>query len=307
VLLGGSKITAEICGNGIDDDGDGLTDLADPDCQFCGNGAVEPGEECDDGNNVNGDGCDKNCVLEQPANRPPVAVCANRTVVADASCGATASIDNGSFDPDGNPITCTQTPVAFSGTGATTVILTCSDGTATSAPCTATVTVVDSSAPTVTCPAPQVLECTAGSASASFTASAADNCGAATATCLPPSGSTFSLGTTPVTCSASDAAGNAGSCSFNVTVHDTLPPVVTVAGGGALWPPNHKARTIALADCGIVVADSCQGPLSLGAANAAITCVTSDEPRNSAGAAIFERLRRVEPGTCQQGWWVGAW
>ncbi len=37
----------EICGNGLDDDGNGLTDAADPACSYCGNGIVNVGEECD--------------------------------------------------------------------------------------------------------------------------------------------------------------------------------------------------------------------------------------------------------------------
>ena len=31
---------------------------------ICGNGAVDPGEECDDGNMVNGDCCDSDCRYE---------------------------------------------------------------------------------------------------------------------------------------------------------------------------------------------------------------------------------------------------
>jgi len=31
--------------------------------QRCGNGIVEPGEQCDDGNNVNSDGCDNSCTI----------------------------------------------------------------------------------------------------------------------------------------------------------------------------------------------------------------------------------------------------
>jgi cysteine-rich repeat protein len=31
---------------------------------FCGDGVVDPGEECDDGNNIDGDGCSANCELE---------------------------------------------------------------------------------------------------------------------------------------------------------------------------------------------------------------------------------------------------
>jgi len=54
--------TSEVCGNGIDDDGDGLTDNDDPDCQICGDGDIDPGEGCDDGNTVSGDSCPSNCI-----------------------------------------------------------------------------------------------------------------------------------------------------------------------------------------------------------------------------------------------------
>jgi hypothetical protein len=46
-------------------------------------------------------------------------------------------------------------------------------------------------------------------------------------TCVPPSGSVFLVGTTAVTCTASNAAGIT-SCTFNVVVADTEAPVVAV-------------------------------------------------------------------------------
>jgi len=46
--------------------------------------------------------------------------------------------------------------------------------------------------------------------------------GALTPTCVPASGSSFALGTTLVTCSATDGAGNTASASFSVTLQDTL-------------------------------------------------------------------------------------
>jgi hypothetical protein len=49
-------------------------------------------------------------------------------------------------------------------------------------------------------------------------------------TCIPASGSTFPSGTTTVTCSAADRAGNRVQATFNVTVTapvDTTPPVIT--------------------------------------------------------------------------------
>src|SRR5262249_38048243 len=48
-----------------------------------------------------------------------------------------------------------------------------------------------------------------------FAVTASDACGPApTVVCQPPSGSFFPRGTTPVTCTATDAAGNQSSCVF---------------------------------------------------------------------------------------------
>ena len=48
--------------------------------------------------------------------------------------------------------------------------------------------------------------------------------------CLPTSGSNFALGTTAVDCSATDASGNTSNGTFNVTVEDTTPPVISLNG-----------------------------------------------------------------------------
>ena len=88
----------------------------------------------------------------------------------------------------------------------------------------------DITAPQFTLPPDMTLEATSlAGAVATFAASATDNVdGAIAVTCAPPSGSTFSIGTTAVNCSATDAAGNTANGSFNVTVRDTTAPVVTV-------------------------------------------------------------------------------
>jgi hypothetical protein len=52
---------------GLDNDGDGLYDGDDPDCQeggVCGDGTVDPGEDCDDGNTDPGDCCAADCTYE---------------------------------------------------------------------------------------------------------------------------------------------------------------------------------------------------------------------------------------------------
>src|SRR5262249_9472311 len=62
---------------------------------------------------------------------------------------------------------------------------------------------------------------TGGCATVNFaTPAATDNCPGVVVTCLPPSGSCMPTGSTTVTCTATDAAGNTASCSFSVTVFD---------------------------------------------------------------------------------------
>ena len=63
-----------VCDDGLDNDADGHVDGADPDCSdpsdpsenACGDGVVEPGEQCDDGNALAGDCCSPLCAFEPP-------------------------------------------------------------------------------------------------------------------------------------------------------------------------------------------------------------------------------------------------
>src|SRR5262249_52403159 len=141
--------------------------------------------------------------VQQSCNKPPVAKCKNVTVSAGSDCTATVSIDDGSFDPDAvDTIIITESPVGPYALGQTTVPLTVTDNHGASSQCQATVTVVDSTAPQLTCPQNQVLSANDHcQAVATYSASATDNCTVSpTVNCIPPSGSTFSTGTTTVTC-----------------------------------------------------------------------------------------------------------
>ena len=79
---------------------------------------------------------------------------------------------------------------------------------------------VDETPPVMRVPADIVVDATGpAGAVVSYAASAVDDVdGPVEVTCSPPSGSTFPIGTTDVTCSASDAAGNEASASFDVHV-----------------------------------------------------------------------------------------
>ncbi|NIT59744.1 MAG: HYR domain-containing protein, partial [Aliifodinibius sp.] len=75
-------------------------------------------------------------------NSPPIASCQDMTVSAGPNCTADASINNGSFDPDGDPITLIQNPPGPYPLGSTEVTLTVADNNGATDQCTATVTVV---------------------------------------------------------------------------------------------------------------------------------------------------------------------
>jgi hypothetical protein len=78
--------------------------------------------------------------------------------------------------------------------------------------------VVDRTPPVITQGTIKVEATSPGGANAIFTPTAADALGAiASVSSTPPSGSFFPLGTTPVSVSATDSAGNTGNGNFNLT------------------------------------------------------------------------------------------
>ena len=161
-------------------------------------------------------------------NQPPVAVCQDVTVSAGPDCTADASVDDGSYDPDGDPITVTQDPPGPYGLGDTDVTLTVTDDKGASDMCSATVTVVDTTPPVITCPADVIVECAQPTdPGTTGEATATDNCD-------PEPIITYAglvYGACPEvierTWTATDAAGNISTCVQTITVQDTTPPVIT--------------------------------------------------------------------------------
>lgn len=169
------------------------------------------------------------------ANRAPVAVCSDTVVEALADCTASASIDAGSTDPDGDELVVVQSPPGPYELGVTAVTLTVTDPDGLSSQCTATVTVVDSDLPEVQCPSGTSFQVTSGCLAPvpniTSASTAVDNCtasGSLVLSQLPLAGSMVGPGVHTITVSATDASNNTGTCTTTFTVVDAQPP--TIAG-----------------------------------------------------------------------------
>jgi uncharacterized repeat protein (TIGR01451 family) len=154
------------------------------------------------------------CPLDQTVNADPGQCSANVTWTLPPVDGCVITGTN-CVPPSGSAFNVGATPVACTiadGLGGTTV-------------CNFTVTIIDNEPPVLICPADLLVGTSVTpslcGAVVDFTATVTDNCPGATVTCLPASGSTFPIGVTTVTCTATDASLNpSAACSFEVTVVD---------------------------------------------------------------------------------------
>ncbi|WNG53835.1 HYR domain-containing protein [Archangium gephyra] len=155
----------------------------------------------------------------------PVLECpASVTVEATSSTGAIASWPGArvSDDVSGSiPLTYSHVPGREFPLGTTVVTVRARDEAGNEAACAFEVRVRDTLVPTVTCPADVEVRATrAGGTPVSFgDATASDGVSSPGVTYSHASGSTFLVGETVVTATATDAAGNTASCSFRVTVN----------------------------------------------------------------------------------------
>ena len=130
-------------------------------------------------------------------------------------CGAVVNYQAPTTSGSCGTVTCTPASAAFFPVGVTTVTCTTTAGPS----CSFTVTVRDTQAPTITCPS-NITQTTRGKKCVAIsypTPIVNDNCPLNVA-CVPPSGSCFPIGTTTVTCTATDSGGNHPTCSFTVTL-----------------------------------------------------------------------------------------
>jgi hypothetical protein len=163
---------------------------------------------------------------------PPVARCANVSVRAVDTCGFHLSIDNGSYDPDGDLVDCTQSPAGPYGAGMTGVTLTCRDAANRVGTCSGMVTVFDENAPTVSLLGEPTVGQECGLPYTDPGVTAYDVCEGDISHRVPlPRINTQWPGSHTVGISVTDTAGNRSSPVFR-TIHvtDTRAPTLTVKG-----------------------------------------------------------------------------
>ena len=188
-----------------------------------------------------------------PANQPPVAVAIAPT---NAECGGTILLDGSqSSDPDNDPLTYewSSSGTVF-GTNATlsasavageySITLKVTDPCGASSEATVSVNVVDTTAPSISCPGQLGLtadaNCQAQLPNLTGLATVSDACsetGSLVVSQNPAAGTMLGKGSHTVTLTVVDADGNSASCDATVVVSDTTAPVI----GAAPAPQNLLA------------------------------------------------------------------
>jgi hypothetical protein len=156
---------------------------------------------------------------------PPVIMATPGAITREATGPAGASVSwvapTASDIVDGtDPVTCAPASGSTFPLGNTTVTCTAHDAHGNNAtPTTLVVHVVDTTPPALALPSPVFYATSLSGALGIYTVTATDLVdGPVPVSCTPPSGSVFPIGTTTVTCSASDSHGNKATGSFVVTV-----------------------------------------------------------------------------------------
>jgi trimeric autotransporter adhesin len=181
---------------------------------------------------------------------PVVTAPTDITVEAQSAAGTPASnteittflVSSSAIDAvDSIPTLTHDAPVTFP-LGVTIVTFIHTDATGNAGSDTATVTIVDTTAPVVTAPTDITVEAQSAAGTPASEASIVDFLAGSSATDVVDASpafshdapSTFPLGTTVVTFTYTDVTGNTGIDTASVTVEDTTPPVITLLGDNPL-------------------------------------------------------------------------
>jgi hypothetical protein len=223
----------------------------------------------------------------------PTDITEEATGPAGAAVAYTASASDA---VDGSvPVDCTPASGSTFALGQTTVNCSATDNAGNTASGSFTVTVVDTTPPTLDLPDDITQEATGpAGAAVTYSASATDLVdGDVTVDCTPASGSTFALGQTTVNCSATDNAGNTATGSFAVTVVDTTPPTldlpddITVeATGSAGAMVMYSTSATDLVDGSVLVFCSPVSNSTFALGQTTVNCSATDNAGNTASGSF---------------------
>jgi uncharacterized repeat protein (TIGR01451 family) len=165
---------------------------------------------------------------------PIVLTCSsNLTITASTPNGTNVYFTTSAYGGCSSPLNLSSVPPSGSTfpIGTTVVTTTASDNCGDSTNCSFTITVNKQTYPPIVLTCSSNLTITASTPNGTnvyFTTSAYGGCSSPlNLSSSPPSGSTFPIGTTTVTTTASDSCGDSTNCSFTITVNkQTYPPIV---------------------------------------------------------------------------------
>ncbi len=239
---------------------------------------------------------------------PVVTVPANMTVQATGPAGATVTY-SGVSAVDGLdgvvPVSCSPTSGSPFPFGASSVSCSATDAHNNTGTATFTVTVVDTTPPTIAAHSDVTVQATGatgavGSYTSPATADIVD--GAGTASCSPLSGSVFPLGNTAVTCTAIDAHGNIATPRiFVVHVVDTtapalsLPAAINVSTPTPMAVVNFVATATDLVDGNVPVTCTPASGSSFGAGTTTVHCSATDAHGNVATGSFTVTVTLTNP------------
>jgi hypothetical protein len=232
---------------------------------------------------------------------PPVliGVPSNMAVEATGQSGAVAAYASptASDNIDGAiAVTCAPASGSTFPIGVTTVTCTAIDSHGNTAAASFTITVADTTAPIVGPHANLSAEATSGAGAAvNYTnPTATDNVGVVSFGCVPASGSVFPLGVTTVTCTARDAADNAGTGTFTVAVVDTTAPAIaphapvsataSTPAGGMVTYTNPTATDLVDGAVAVTCQPASGSTFPLGATT--VNCTATDSHLNQAASSF---------------------
>jgi HYR domain len=242
----------------------------------------------------------------EPADTTPPVVTVPDDIIAEATGpdGAVVTFNATAEDAvDGSvAVTCTPPSGSTFALGTKEVSCSATDAAGNNSTETFSVTVRDNTAPSITASPNITVEATAPGGAVVEYGTAEDNSCSATDIADhnlnliysggPPSGSTFPIGTTHITCTATDSSGNSSSATFSVTVEDTKAPTVScsVSPSTLRVPANNHKLVMITASVSVTDGGS-------GANGFTLVSVTSNQPQSG--------LARDDVPNDIQGWSTG--